>query len=108
MRLDVPKCNLPRRIGPGPSVRSVQLSLQIGKFRMHRTDGIHDSGRETAGLLASAFRTITDPFEIIDALADAILVLGRHDLLCRFAFLFEFIHPVHQVPWNRRIGVHGT
>lgn len=58
---------------------------------MHRADGIHDSGSETAGLLASALRTITDPFEIINALPDAILVPRRHDLLRRFAFPFELI-----------------
>jgi hypothetical protein len=99
------KCQLPRRVGPGLSVRSVELTLQVSKFRMHQTDCILDPGIETTGLLASALCAIAYPFEIIDTLPDPILILGRNDLLCRFAFLIKFVHPVHQISWDRLVSM---
>jgi hypothetical protein len=42
---------------------------------MHRTACILDARVETPGLLASALCTITNPFEIVDALPDLILIL---------------------------------
>jgi hypothetical protein len=64
-----------RRVEPGLSVRSAELSLQVRRFRMDRTDCILDGRVETPGLLASALCTITNPFEIVDALPDLILIL---------------------------------
>jgi hypothetical protein len=64
-----------RRVEPGLSVGSVELSLQVRKFRMHRTDCILDARVATPGLLASALCTIANPFEIVDALPDLILIL---------------------------------
>lgn len=75
---------------------------------MHRTYCIHDLGIKTAGLLASTLCTITDSFEIVDALPNTIFIVGRHELLRRFAFLVQLIHPVDQVLWNRPVGVTGT
>lgn len=77
LRVVVPlKCKLPRRVGPGLSVRSVELTLQVRKFRMHRTDCVLDLGVETTGLLASALCTIANPFEIVDTLPHPILIVG--------------------------------
>ncbi|ADC45333.1 hypothetical protein Rmet_6754 (plasmid) [Cupriavidus metallidurans CH34] len=85
----------------------VHVALQVGKLEVHGADCIHDPMVEAVGIVANAFSAIAHPFEIIDALTDAALVAGRHDLLRGLAFLVELVHAAHQVLGNRRIGVDG-
>ena len=66
----------PRSFGPGLSDASVQLSLQVGEFRMHRADCIPDPVIQIADLLAGSLCAITDPFEFVDTQPDTILISG--------------------------------
>lgn len=67
----------------------VHIALQVGKLEVHGADCIHDPMVEAVGIVANALSAIAHPFEIIDALTDATLVPGRHDLLRGLAFLVE-------------------